>query len=161
MAITSQRSFTVAVVAFLAGSAFGLAGRSSQVVQAAQVVRQYFLPRMAGGSGPLFSGAVQAGDTLYLSGTLGLGPNQELPATAQEEAKNVLDAIQTRLKDAGMTMDDLVNIQVFSPDAANYSAFNSVYRGYFTKELPARSFVGSGTLLYDARFEVLGVAVKR
>jgi 2-iminobutanoate/2-iminopropanoate deaminase len=65
------------------------------------------------------------------------------------------------LKEAGMTMDDLVSIQVFSPNAANYDAFNSVYRSYFTKEFPSRAFVGSGTLLFGARFEVLGIAVKR
>lgn len=164
MALTSHRSFTsaVAVVAFLAGSACGLAGGSTEAGQAAQAIRRYFTPRVPGDPAVTpFSGAVQVGETLYLSGTLGLGPNRELPATAEEEATNVLNAIQATLKEAGMTMDDLVNIQVFSPNATNYDAFNTVYRTYFTQEFPARSFVGSGTLLFDARFEVLGVAVKR
>ena len=61
-----------------------------------------------------FSGAVMVGETLYLSGDIGL-----------------------------------------------YDAFNSVYRTYFTKEFPARAFIGAGKLLFDARFEVQAIAVKR
>ena len=60
-----------------------------------------------------------------------------------------------------MTMDDLVWVQVFCSDVAHYETFNRVYRTYFTKEYPARAFIGSGKLLFDARFELQGVAVKR
>ena len=148
---------SVVVVAFAAGAAVSLTTPLT-----AQSGRSYFTPRSPGDPAVTpFSGAVLAGGTLYLSGTLGLGPNRTVPASAEEEATNVLNAIQAQLKEAGMTMDDLVTIQVFSPNATNYDAFNSVYRGYFTKEFPARAFVGSGTLLFGARFEVLGIAVKR
>ena len=108
-----------------------------------------------------FSGAVRVGDTLYLSGTLGLGPNQTVPATPAEEARNVLNSIRATLEAAGMTMDDLVSVQVFCSDVAHYDAFNQVYRTYFTREYPARAFLGSGTLLFGARFEVQGIAVRR
>jgi 2-iminobutanoate/2-iminopropanoate deaminase len=84
-----------------------------------------------------------------------------VPATAEAEARNVLDNVKGTLADAGMTMDDLVSVQVFSSDVADYAAFNEVYRTYFEKEFPARAFVGAGPLLFGARFEVLGVAVKR
>lgn len=108
-----------------------------------------------------FSGAVRVGNTLYLSGTLGLGPNQTVPATPAEEARNVLNSIRATLEAAGMTMDDLVQVQVFCSDVAHYDAFNQVYRTYFTREYPARAFLGSGTLLFGARFEVQGIAVRR
>ena len=66
------------------------------------------------------------------------------------------------LKAAGLTMDNLVTVQVFSPDVtANYDAFNKVYRGMFKAEFPARAFIGSGALLQNAKFEILGVAVRR
>ena len=42
-----------------------------------------------------------------------------------------------------------------------YAVFNRVYRTYFTREFPARAFVGAGPLLYDGRFELQGIAVKR
>jgi enamine deaminase RidA (YjgF/YER057c/UK114 family) len=60
-----------------------------------------------------------------------------------------------------MTMDDLVSVQVFCSDVSHYDAFNKVYRTFFKKELPARAFLGSGRLLFGARFEVQGVAVRR
>ncbi len=101
------------------------------------------------------------GDTFYVSGNLGLGPDQTVPDTPQEEARNVLTNVQDTLTAAGLTMDDLVMVQVYSSDVADYEAFNEVYRTFFTREFPARAYLGSGTLLYGARFEVLGVAVKR
>jgi enamine deaminase RidA (YjgF/YER057c/UK114 family) len=58
-------------------------------------------------------------------------------------------------------MDDLVSVQIFCPDVANYAAFNAVYRTYFKAEFPARAFLGSGPLLNGATFEIQGIAVKR
>jgi len=127
----------------------------------AQDARGYVNPQSPGSSGGPFSGAVLAGNTLYVSGTLGLGSDRQVPATAEAEASNVLNNVKGTLEDAGMTMDDLVSVQVFSSDVADYAAFNEVYRTYFEKEFPARAFVGAGPLLFGARFEVLGVAVKR
>lgn len=106
------------------------------------------------------SGAVLVGDTLYLSGQLGASTNSK-PETAEAEAKAALDKVKATLEKAGMTMDDLVSVTIFAPDVANYGAFNTVYRTYFTKEFPARAFIGSGPLLFGARFEVQGIAVKR
>lgn len=128
----------------------------------AQDVRRYINPRSAANPTALpFSGAVLVGNTLYLSGTIGLDENQQVPSTPEAEARLVLNSMQSTLEAAGMTMDDLVSVQVFCSDVANYDAFNAVYRTYFTREFPARAFVGAGTLLFDARFEVQGVAVKR
>ncbi len=109
---------------------------------------------------PPFSGAVMVGDTLYLSGTLGL-VDGKVPEDPADEARAVLDAIKGTLEAAGMTMDDLVSVQIFCSDVAHYGAFNGVYRTYFTKEYPARAFIGAGTLLFNARFEVQAIAAKR
>lgn len=106
-----------------------------------------------------FSDAVLAGDTLYLSGRLGL-EGGAVPATPEQEARNILDGIQQVLSEADMTMDDLVQVQVFCSDVAFYGAFNEVYSTYFGDAPPARAFVGSGDLLFDARFEVMGIAVR-
>ena len=128
----------------------------------AQDIRRYTNPRSAADSTALpFSGAVLVGNTLYLSGTIGLDENQQVPSTPEAEARLVLNSMQGTLEAAGMTMDDLVSVQVFCSDVAHYAAFNAVYRTYFTREFPARAFVGAGTLLFDARFEVQGIAVKR
>lgn len=127
----------------------------------AQETRRYIAPRTADTAQPPFSGAVMVGDTLYLSGDIGIDDNGRVPDTAEAEARNVLNSIQRTLKAAGLTMDDLVFVQVFCSDVKHYDAFNSVYRTYFTREFPSRAFIGSGRLLFDARFEVQAIAVKR
>jgi reactive intermediate/imine deaminase len=141
-------------------AALCLAG--SGVTATAQEARSYVAPRNAADTTlPPFSGAVQVGNTLYLSGNIGVDANRKVPDTAEGEATAVLNSIQATLEKAGMTMDDLVYLQVFCSDVAYYDAFNGVYRGYFKKEFPARAFIGSGRLLFGARFEVQGIAVKR
>lgn len=109
-----------------------------------------------------FSDAVRIGETLYISGRIGFEPGtMKVPASAEQEARNLLDGIQEVLRVANMNMDDLVYVQIFSPDVSLFDTFNSVYRSYFKEELPARAFLGSGPLLFDARFEMMGIAVKR
>jgi len=129
----------------------------------ASTPRSYVAPRSndSNKTDPPFSGAVKVGDTLYLSGQIGLGPDRKPPSDVTEEAKLVMDAVKKTLADAGMTPDDLVSVQIFCSDVKHYDAFNAVYRTYFKKEFPARAFLGSGALLFGARFEVMGVAVKR
>ena len=124
--------------------------------------RTYIDARSASDADALpFSGAVRIGDTLYLSGALGLTDEGKVPDDPAEEARLVMDSIKETVEKAGMTMDDIVSVQVFCSDVSHYQAFNGVYRSYFTKEFPARAFIGSGTLLFNARFEVQGIAVKR
>lgn len=122
--------------------------------------RSYINPSNATGNGSAFSSAVQVGDTLYISGMLGL-ENGQVPDDPAREAANMLNAIQATLMQAGMTMDDLVYVQIFCSDLSLYDVFNNVYRSYFTQEFPARAFIGAGSLLFDARFELQAIAVRR
>ena len=128
---------------------------------AAQSGRRYIDPSTPSATARPFSGGVLVGDVFYVSGTLGLGPNQQVPESPEVEARTVLDNVQNTLKQAGMTMDDLVSVQIFCSDVAHYDVFNRVYRTYFKQEFPARAFIGSGKLLFGARFEVQATAVKR
>jgi len=135
---------------------------AASAVSHAQQTRRYIAPRTAADAGqPPFSGAVQVGKTLYLSGDIGLDANNRVPDTAEAEARLLLENVQRTLKSAGFTMDDLVFVQVFCSDVKHYDDFNKVYRTYFTKEFPARAFIGAGTLLFNARFEMQGIAVQR
>jgi reactive intermediate/imine deaminase len=109
-----------------------------------------------------FSDAIWAGDTLYLSGHIGLDrATGRPPATTEEEARLVLEEVRATLLAAGLNMSHLVSVQVFCSDVSLFSEFNTVYRSYFPDEqYPVRAFVGSGRLLFDARFEVQGIAVR-
>jgi len=145
--VPSVPSLAILLVGLVAGAA---------ETASAQETRQYINGRSASQANAApFSGGVLVGNTLYLSGVLGGG------ATGEEAARAALNSIQSTLVAAGMTMDDLVQVQVFAADLADYAAFNQVYRTYFTREFPARAFLGSGALLNNAKFEVLGIAVKR
>ena len=121
--------------------------------------KSFINPSHASGDGLPFSGAVMAGDTLYLSGMLGLD-NGQVPDTPEEEARLIMEQFKATLEEAGMTMDDLVSVTIYCSDVSYYDAFNSVYRTYFTGNYPARAFIGSGDLLFDARFEMQGIASK-
>jgi len=108
-----------------------------------------------------FSDAVLAGDTLYVAGRLGLDPETgRPPATAVQEARNVMDGIQAVLAEADMTMDDLVSVKVFCSDVSLYGAFNSVYREYFPEDPPTRATVEAGIAIPGALVEISMVAVK-
>ena len=109
-----------------------------------------------------FSDGVLVGNTLYIAGRLGLDAKTgKLPDDVEQEARIALDGVKSVLTEAGMTMDDLVFVQVFCPDVSLYPKFNEVYKAYFGKDYPARAFVGSGPLLRGAHFEINGIAVKR
>jgi 2-iminobutanoate/2-iminopropanoate deaminase len=111
---------------------------------------------------PPISDAVLVGNTLYISGQLSVDPKTgQVPADPQAEAKLVMDRVKKTVESAGLTMDDVVSMQVFCTDLALFDTFNSVYRSYFPHGFPARAFLGASALLRGAHFEVLGVAVRR
>jgi 2-iminobutanoate/2-iminopropanoate deaminase len=109
-----------------------------------------------------FSDAVLVGDTLYLSGRIGIDPvTGRAPADLDAEIKLLLDGVDSVLREAGMTMDDLVSVQIFCPDVSLWEPFNAAYVKRFSGPLPARAFLGSGPLLLGGRFELMGIAVRR
>jgi len=108
-----------------------------------------------------YSDAVLVGDTLYLSGRIGIDPKTGMaPADIDEELKLLFDGFEEVLAKAGMKMNDLVWVQIYAPDVSLWEPFNAAYMKRFSEELPARAFLGSGPLLKNGRFEMLGVAVK-
>lgn len=114
------------------------------------------------GYGPLpFSNGVLVGDTFYMSGHLGLdAATKKPPADAEREARLMLDAFHATLSRANLAMADLVFVQVFCSDVSLFGRFNEIYRSYFSSDFPARAFIGSGPLLFGARFEIQGIAAK-
>jgi enamine deaminase RidA (YjgF/YER057c/UK114 family) len=109
-----------------------------------------------------FSDGVLVGDTLYLAGKIGVDPETgRAPDDVEKEIRILLDGMKTTLAAAEMTMDDLVSVQIFCPDLSLYEKFNEIYRTYFSKNFPARAFIGSGPLLRGGRFEAQGIAVRR
>ena len=109
-----------------------------------------------------FTDAVLAGDTLYVSGRIGLDmKTRKVPANLEDEIHLLMDSVQASDTQAGMTMDDVVTMTIYCPDLALYDRFNAVYKTYFTAgHYPARAFIGSGPLLFGGHFEITTIAVR-
>jgi 2-iminobutanoate/2-iminopropanoate deaminase len=132
-----------------------------QTSSAASSERRAIDPPKTPTSSPVSYGML-VGDTLYISGRVGLDPKTgKVPDNLDEEMKNIFDDFKGVLTQAGMTMDDLVYVEVFTSDVALYDKFNDAYRKQFTKEPPARSFVGAGSIFRGGHFEVTGIAKRR
>jgi 2-iminobutanoate/2-iminopropanoate deaminase len=111
---------------------------------------------------PPFSEAVRVGDTLYLSGQIGIKPGtlELAPGGIEAEARQTLENIRTTLETHGYTMRDVVKCTVMLADITEWAAFNAVYRSFFPPPYPARSALGANGLAMGARVEVECIAAR-
>jgi 2-iminobutanoate/2-iminopropanoate deaminase len=114
--------------------------------------------------GPLntpFSPALLVGDTLYISGQLGLNPQgKPEEETTAVQAERILKTIEALCKKAGMTLAHVVETTVFIMDFADFAEFNTVFRKYFPENPPTRATVQVARLAANAKIEISAVAVK-
>ena len=155
-----NRRISFLVVVLAVAGIFTVRGAFSQVTM--QPTRKVI--KLAGGpiSAP-FSDAILSGNTLYLAGRIGLDPKTgKPPEKIEDEIKILLDGEKDVLAQAGMTMDDLVYVQISCTDLSLFDKFNPIYKSYFTTtDFPAREFIGAGSLLRGGHFELQSIAVKR
>jgi 2-iminobutanoate/2-iminopropanoate deaminase len=113
-------------------------------------------------TGVPFSEAVKVGDTLYLSGQIGVKPGKlELVAGGiQAESRQTLDNLRTTLEAHGYTLRDVVKCTVMLADIAKWGEFNEIYKTYFSAPYPARSALGTSGLALGAQVELECIAVK-
>ena len=106
-----------------------------------------------------FSSAVRAGDTVYLSGALGIDANGKLAAGMDAQARLAMDNLGSALKQAGLGWGDVVKCTVMLDDMKDWPAFNRVYVTYFPDgKFPARSAFGADGLALGALLEVECIA---
>lgn len=108
-----------------------------------------------------FSEAVRVGNTLYLSGQIGLDPATGKLAEGgiQPETKQTLTNIRTVLEKYGSDMDHVVKCTVMLADIAEWPAMNEIYKTFFPNNKPARSAFAGGGLAMNARTEIECLAV--
>ncbi len=107
-----------------------------------------------------FSEAVQLGDTLYISGQIGLQPGKMavVPGGIVPETRGALESLRAILERHGSGLEHVLKCTVFLADIAEWSKFNEVYREYFQGHLPARSALGTSGLALGARVELECIA---
>ena len=106
-----------------------------------------------------FSSAVRAGDTVYLSGALGITPDGKLGEGMEAQSRLAMDNLGAGLKSAGLGWGDVVKCTVMLDDMKDWPAFNQVYVTYFPDgKYPARSAFGTDGLALGALLEVECIA---
>ncbi|MCZ7657627.1 MAG: Rid family hydrolase [Xanthobacteraceae bacterium] len=110
-----------------------------------------------------FSDGVRVGALVMLSGQLGVRPGtlELVPGGIEPEARQTLENIRRVLAAHGLTLRDVVRVQVMLADMAEWPRFNEVYREFFAPPWPARSAFGANGLALGARLELEAFAVRR
>lgn len=119
------------------------------------------------GSGSLphnlpFSEAVRVGDTVFLSGQVGVVPGTMnlVPGGIEPETLQTLKNIESVLQAHGLGLDALVKCTVMLADITEWATFNTVYQSFLKKPYPARSAFGAAGLALGARVEVECIAAR-
>ena len=137
-----MRRFAVALL--------GLALAVSATAASKKVIQPKDFP-----TGRPFSPGILVDDTLYAAGQTGADlKTGQFPEDFDAEVKQCLDNIGLILKEAGMSFDDAVAVQVYLTDMSLFPRMNAVYTTYFKEPRPARTTVGVAKLVGTARIEV-------
>jgi 2-iminobutanoate/2-iminopropanoate deaminase len=110
-----------------------------------------------------FSDGVRVGRLVMLSGQLGIRPGtmELVPGGIEAEARRTLENIRLTLEAHGLSLRDVVRVQIMLADMSEWGRFNAVYREFFSEPWPARSAFGANGLALGARMELEVFAVKR
>ena len=112
-------------------------------------------------AGRPFSPGILSGNTLYVAGQTGSDlKTGKIPEDFAAEVRQTLDNIGLVLKEAGMSFDDAVAVQVYLTDMNLFPDMNKVYVTYFKEPRPARTTVGVAKLVGTARIEITVTASK-
>ena len=107
-----------------------------------------------------YSQAVKVGDTTYLSGQIPLDPvSMQLVAGFDNQVRRVFNNLQAVCEAAGGSLNDLVKINVYLINLANFAKVNEIMATYFNEPYPARAAVGVAALPRGAEVEIEGVMV--
>jgi len=109
-----------------------------------------------------FSEGVKVGNTLYLSGQIGLDSKtgKLAPGGIEAESIQTMENIKASLERHGYSMSNLVKCTVILTDISEWGTFNKVYKAYFTENFPARSAFAVSGLALGAKIEVECIAAK-
>ena len=107
-----------------------------------------------------YSQAVKAGDTVYLSGQIGLDPaTMQLVEGIEAQIHRVFANLRAVAVAAGGGLADVVKLNVFLTDLANFAKVNEIMAQYFVQPYPARAAVGVKELPRGALVEADAVMV--
>lgn len=106
----------------------------------------------------IYSQAVRAGNTIYLSGQIGLDPRtMQMVEGIDSQIHQVFLNLRAVAAAADASLDDAVKFTVFLTDMSNFGRVNEIMAGYVRQPYPARSAVAAAALPRDALVEIEAV----
>ena len=108
-----------------------------------------------------YSQAIEANGTVYVSGQLGIDPATGSLAEggAVAQARQSLTNISNILKEAGLSMKNVVKVTVLLADINDFAAVNEIYKDFFEAPFPARSAFAVAALPKGGKIEIEAIAV--
>ena len=106
-----------------------------------------------------YSQAIRYRDLLFVSGQIAIDPETGdlVDGDIEIQTRQVMENLQAIIKEAGMTLQNVVKCSCFLKDMEDFVKFNDVYNSYFSESLPARETVEVGRLPKDVRVEVSAI----
>ncbi|MEK6662718.1 MAG: RidA family protein [Pseudomonadota bacterium] len=121
-----------------------------------QIIKTNDAPQAIG----TYSQAVKAGNTVYLSGQIGLDPaSMQLVEGIEQQIHRVFKNLQAVALASNGTLADVVKLNVFLTDLAHFAQVNEIMAQYFHEPYPARAAVGVASLPRGALVEADAVMV--
>jgi len=109
-----------------------------------------------------YSQAIRAGDTVYLSGQIGLDPaTGSLREGTEAQARQVLENLSAVAQAAGGSLDDIVKLTLLLADMGDFARVNEIMARAFAKPYPARATYQVAASPKGARIEIDAVLVLR
>ena len=108
-----------------------------------------------------YSQAIEANGTVYVSGQLGIDPatGNFAEGGAVAQARQSLTNISNILKEAGLSMKNVVKVTVLLADINDFAAVNEIYKDLFEAPFPARSAFAVAALPKGGKIEIEAIAV--
>ncbi len=107
-----------------------------------------------------YSQAVRCGNTIYLSGQIGLDPaSMQLVEGIDAQIRRVFDNLQAVAVAAGATLDDAARVTIYLTDLAHFTKVNETMAACFKKPYPARAAIGVASLPRGALVEADAILV--
>ncbi|MGY3230773.1 2-iminobutanoate/2-iminopropanoate deaminase [Luteibacter sp. HA06] len=107
---------------------------------------------------PHLSPFVDTGSLVFLSGQIAFDENGVITGDVAAQTRRCLERLEGVLRDAGLTLSQVVKCTIWLRHERDFAAFNDAYAGYFGSHKPARSTVISGLALPDALVEIEAIA---
>jgi len=109
-----------------------------------------------------YSQAIEAGNTIYLSGQIPLDPKtMKLVEGNENQIRQVFKNIQAVCESSEVSLNEIVKLNVYLSDLSVFSLVNEVMKELFSEPYPARAAIQVAKLPLDSLIEVEGIIVKK